>query len=55
VVTVYVCAKVFEKNSLEQLCINWTNEKLQQVFIELTLRSEQEECVCARVCVCACT
>jgi myosin I len=25
------------------LCINFTNEKLQQIFIELTLKAEQEE------------
>jgi myosin-1 len=37
--------EVFPNNSFEQLTINWTNEKLQQVFIELTLRSEQEEYV----------
>jgi len=35
--------EVFEKNGFEQLCINFVNEKLQQVFINLTLRSEQEE------------
>nr|XP_022903060.1 myosin-IB isoform X1 [Onthophagus taurus] len=35
--------EVFQKNSFEQLCINFCNEKLQQLFIELTLRSEQEE------------
>ncbi|KAL1141006.1 hypothetical protein AAG570_000932 [Ranatra chinensis] len=35
--------EVFEKNSFEQFSINYCNEKLQQVFIELTLKSEQEE------------
>jgi hypothetical protein len=29
----------------QQLCINYVNEKLQQIFIELTLKSEQEEYV----------
>lgn len=35
--------EIFEKNGFEQLCINFCNEKLQQLFIELTLKSEQEE------------
>lgn len=35
--------EIFKKNSFEQFCINFCNEKLQQLFIELTLRSEQEE------------
>uniref|UniRef100_A0A2P2I3E2 Myosin-IB-like n=1 Tax=Hirondellea gigas TaxID=1518452 RepID=A0A2P2I3E2_9CRUS len=35
--------EIFERNGYEQFCINYCNEKLQQVFIELTLRSEQEE------------
>jgi myosin-1 len=35
--------EIFEKNGFEQLCINYVNEKLQQIFIELTLKAEQEE------------
>uniref|UniRef100_A0A3Q1CC80 Myosin motor domain-containing protein n=1 Tax=Amphiprion ocellaris TaxID=80972 RepID=A0A3Q1CC80_AMPOC len=35
--------EVLQQNSFEQFCINYCNEKLQQLFIELTLRSEQEE------------
>ena len=37
--------EVFEHNVFEQLCINYVNEKLQQIFIEFTLRLEQEEYV----------
>ncbi len=32
-------------NGFEQFIINYCNEKLQQVFIELTLKSEQDEYV----------
>uniref|UniRef100_A0A8C3LIL7 Myosin IE n=1 Tax=Chrysolophus pictus TaxID=9089 RepID=A0A8C3LIL7_CHRPC len=35
----------FSKNGFEQFCINFVNEKLQQIFIELTLKAEQEEYV----------
>ncbi|XP_055375494.1 unconventional myosin ID [Condylostylus longicornis] len=35
--------EVFDSNSFEQFCINYCNEKLQQLFIELVLKQEQEE------------
>ncbi|XP_064209608.1 unconventional myosin-Ih [Anguilla rostrata] len=35
--------EVFYVNSFEQFCINYCNEKLQQLFIQLTLKAEQEE------------
>ena len=34
---------VFSISSFEQFCINYCNEKLQQLFIELVLKQEQEE------------
>ncbi|CAB3261769.1 unnamed protein product [Arctia plantaginis] len=35
--------EIFPKNCFEQFCINFCNEKLQQLFIQLTLKQEQEE------------
>ncbi|XP_013883996.1 myosin IEb isoform X2 [Austrofundulus limnaeus] len=37
--------EIFQQNGFEQFCINFVNEKLQQIFIELTLKAEQEEYV----------
>jgi len=37
--------EIFQTNGFEQLMINYCNEKLQQIFIELTLKLEQEEYV----------
>jgi len=34
---------LFQDNTFEQFIINYCNEKLQQIFIELTLKEEQEE------------
>lgn len=31
----------FQNNQFEQFAINFVNEKLQQIFIELTLKTEQ--------------
>ncbi|KAI9469759.1 MAG: P-loop containing nucleoside triphosphate hydrolase protein [Benjaminiella poitrasii] len=41
--------EIFDNNNFEQLCINYVNEKLQQIFIELTLKAEQEEYVKERI------
>ncbi|XP_006898663.1 PREDICTED: unconventional myosin-Ig [Elephantulus edwardii] len=35
--------EVFPVNSFEQFCINYCNEKLQQLFIQLILKQEQDE------------
>uniref|UniRef100_A0A8B9ICM3 Myosin IH n=1 Tax=Anser brachyrhynchus TaxID=132585 RepID=A0A8B9ICM3_9AVES len=35
--------EVLDTNSFEQFCINYCNEKLQQLLIEMTLKAEQEE------------
>lgn len=37
--------EIFDQNGFEQLSINFVNEKLQQIFIALTLKAEQQEYV----------
>ncbi|XP_046434447.1 unconventional myosin-Ie-like [Neodiprion virginianus] len=41
--------EIFERNGFEQFCINFVNEKLQQIFIELTLKAEQEEYIAENI------
>ena len=43
--TVQTYPFVLQHNSFEQFIINYCNEKLQQLFIELTLKEEQDEYV----------
>ncbi|CAI5719097.1 unnamed protein product [Peronospora destructor] len=41
--------EIFEQNRLEQLCINYANEKLQQLFGKFVFRMEQDQYVAEEI------
>ncbi|CAI5731517.1 unnamed protein product [Hyaloperonospora brassicae] len=41
--------EIFERNRLEQLCINYANEKLQQLFGRFVFRMEQDQYVAEEI------
>ena len=41
VIYVMITKKVLGVNSFEQLCINYANEMLQQLFIRLVIKEQQ--------------
>ncbi|CEG44801.1 myosin-like protein [Plasmopara halstedii] len=41
--------EIFDKNRLEQLCINYANEKLQQLFGRFVFRMEQDQYVAEEI------
>lgn len=52
-----ICVRLIhvQQNGFEQFCINFVNEKLQQIFIELTLKAEQVSiAVCRKIYMVVC-